>query len=335
MKKSLCLCFSDRGLFNRRDIKLIETYSAINTIVLASDGTEKSLEHIAKFQDNPILKRHGIQRVGIARTPKCEMRVISPEGVVSDPNYILAKEDENKWLCAKVAAPLVKIFLSDITSQGGTQALLEKEATETVCFLAHKLWSLLLIVEERLCFPAVVIDQMTRWTYQLTPNTIDIALLRRETGLKTLDYNSTSDILSVEVASEIFTVKLSVLNEVYGSLILPFFNRLYGRRLRMVVSIMTYGGHSTEPTEMSYGQLGSIIEGMRVYVKKRDITNDDPIHIRSLFEWAKKVRIDDESCIWLTPNETLSSVIEAHRDQFVSASIEEHTTDERDSVVAA
>lgn len=330
MKKTTSLCFTKDGILNPVGLKYISENAGVNTIVLFGDGSKEALHHICEFQTNPVFSLEKIRRVGIGLTPRWDLRVINNDGSISKPNYVHSDDLKTKWLCSKVAAPHVKIYLSDITSQSETQAELEQKQTETVCYLAHKLWTLLLIAEDRLCFPAVVIDRMTRWTYSLTPETIDIDLLKRETGLSTLSYNPDTDLLSVMVRDEEFMVKLTVLNEFYGSVILPFFNNIYGRRLRIAVAITGNGGDITDPVDMSYGELGRIIEEMRLYTKERLIDINHPMDPQDLLAFAKKVKIDDESCVWVAPRETVESTVEEHIGKLLSGNIVNDDDDETD-----
>jgi hypothetical protein len=270
-----------------------------------------------QFSDHEILKSGPVKHIAINRTPKFEMRVDKGDGSLSDPHYLYESNSKDKWFCSKVASPHFSIAISDITSATANYTQLDKDAKEALCFLAHKLWTIMLLVEERLCFPAIAIDAMTKWTYNLSFDTIDIELLRKETGLSTLDYNPKTDILEITVGQDVFFVKLTVLNEVYGTLILPLFRSLKGRRLKISVALHSNAGEVGESSEMTYGQLGRLIESMRVYVREKPIDVNNPIHKDDLLEWAKRVEIDAESCIWLGEGETLSSAIDSLTDELL------------------
>jgi hypothetical protein len=317
MKKSTSLCFTNTGLVNPHSLKFVKNKDYIDTILLFGDGSEEALEQIRTFQDNDIFNSGTIKHIGICKTPRFEMRVDKGDGVLSDPHYLYEQDSKDKWFCGKVAAPHFSIAISDITSSTGTQTILDREAKEALCFLAHRMWSIMMMVEERLAFPAIAIDLMTKWSYNLTPQTIDIELLRKETGLSTLEYNDQTDLLSVEVAGDIFFVKLSVLNETYGTLILPLFRSLKGRRLVITVALHGPSGELNDYTEMTYGQLGRIIETMRLYIRERKINKDNPIPKHDLLEWAKRVKPNDESCVWVEPGSSISKTLELHNNEFV------------------
>lgn len=321
MKKSTSLCFTNTGLVNPHSLKFIRNKDYIDTVILFGDGSEEALEQIKAFQNNDIFDTGTIKHVGICKTPKFEMRVDNGDGVLSDPHYLYEQDSKDKWFCGKVASPHFSIAISDVTSPNGTQTVLDREAKEALCFLAHRMWSIMLMVEERLAFPASAIDLMTKWSYNLTPQTIDIELLRKETGLSTLEYNDQTDLLSVEIAGDIFFVKLSVLNETYGTLILPLFRSLKGRRLVISVALHGSSGELSEYTEMTYGQLGRIIETMRVYIRERKIDKDNLIPKDDLLEWAKRVKPNDESCIWVEPGSSISETVETYREEFVFDSV--------------
>jgi len=213
MKKSTSLCFTKDGLINPHALKFVQNKEHIDTLILFSDGSRESLEHMKLFSDHEIAKSGDVKHIAINRTPKFEMRVDRGDGSLSDPHYLYEESSKDKWFCSKVAAPHFSIAITDITSPSSNPTQLDGEAKEALCFLAHKLWTIMLLVEERLCFPAIAIDAMTKWTYNLTFDTIDIELLRKETGLATLDYNPKTDLLEITVGQDIFVVKLTVLNE--------------------------------------------------------------------------------------------------------------------------
>lgn len=309
MKKSTSLCFTKDGLINPHSLKFVQNNNHIDTLILFGDGSTQSLEQMKLFSDHEILKSGLVKHIAINRTPKFEMRVNKGDGNLSDPHYLYENDSKDKWFCSKVASPHFSISISDITSPSTSLTQLDKEAKDAICFLSHKLWTIMLLVEERLCFPAVAIEAMTKWTYNLSFDSIDIELLRKETGLTTLDYNPNTDLLEITIGQETFVVKLTVLNETYGTLILPLFRSLKGRRLQISVALHSSTGEVSEASEMSYGQLGRIIESMRVYVHEKPIDVNNPISKKDLLEWAKRVDINDESCIWLGEGETISSAI--------------------------
>lgn len=314
MKKSVSLCFTKTGLLNTNSIAFIHNNKAVRTIVLTGDGTHEALDKIKEFaQTSPILQLPQLKQIGMLKTPRYDLRVVTAENIYSDPHYLYDEVTKDKWFCSKVVAPHLKIYLSDITSQSATEVLLDEVLTQNICYLAYKFWSLLLVIEERLCFPAALIDLMTRWTYHLTKQTIDIELLKKETGCQNLNYNPDTDLLSVDVGGDQFFVKLSVLNETYGSLILPFFSNRDVRRLHISVAI---SGHP-EHQGVTYGQLGSLIFSMKNSIKEQTIDSTHPINPKDLLTWAKKVKIDDESCIWLKSDETMEDLVERVRTDLV------------------
>lgn len=317
MKKSTSLCFTKEGLINPSALKFIQNKDHVDTLILFGDGSVEAFEHMKLFSDNELLKSDAVKHIAINRTPKYEMRVDKGDGDLSSPNYLYENDSKDKWFCSKVAAPHLSISITDVTSPNSNKTQLDREAKEALCFLSHKLWTVMLLVEERLCFPAVAIDTMTKWTYNLSYDTIDIDLLRKETGLSTLDYNPKTDLLEITVGQETFVVKLTVLNETYGTLILPLFRSLKGRRLNISVAIHGNNGDANDSTDMTYGQLGRLIESMRIYIREKAITVNNPIPKDDLLEWAKRVSIKDESCIWLGEGETVSSAIDALKEELL------------------
>lgn len=329
MKETTSLCFNSDGLINTKSIDFILN-NDVHNVVLFSDGSEAAYRHIRDFDVSQFT--HKPISFGLGKTPLYEMRVIRPDGIISEPNYIYSEDVRIKWICSRICPYFIKLNISDISSKSNTQAELPHEQTEVVCYLAYRLWTLLKVAEDRLCFPAVVIDRMTRWTYTLTPNTIDIPLLQKEVGLSSLNYNPMTDLLTVMVGEEEFSVKLSVLNAFYGSHILPMFNSIYGRRIRIMATVVGSHGQNSDPVNMTYGELGRVVEEMSVFAKTKKITWDNPIDAQDLLAFAKKVKINDESCHWLPGQVALKDFVVHVRDDLVRLNADNDTDDEDYSV---
>lgn len=326
MKKTTSLCFSPTGLLNPEAIHVVES-KGIDTLVLFGDGSQAAYEHMREFAaaqaSNPLTPH-----LALGRTPLYDLRVVGTDGTLSRPNYVHSEDMKLKWICAKIATPSLHISISDMTSQTTTWVELDVKQTELVTYLACRLWSMMLEAESRLCFPATVIDRLTRYTWSLTPTTIDIPLLRKESGLDSLDYNSQTDLLSIIVANDIFSVKLSVLNAFYGEFILPLFNSIYGRRLRIQVSVAGATGQFCEPVDMSYGDLGRLVEDMKSYAKEQKITADTPMDADDLLAYAKKVKVNEESCLWPTAHQTIGDLLVKSHDILVRTDSSDHTSGE-------
>lgn len=328
MKTSTSLCFTAEGLINPQALRFVKHKEHIDTVVLVGDGSEQAFERIKSFCEENILTELKGKDLYLCKTPRHEMRVDKGDGDLSDPHFLYESNSKEKWFCGKVAAPHFNIAITDITSSNKTQTQLDREAKEALCFLAYRMWQIILLVEERLAFPAVAIDLMTKYTYNLHRNTIDVELLRKETGLTTLSYNPDTDMLQIEITGEVFVVKLSILNEVYGTLILPLFRSLKGRRLNILVSVQGQSDQVSEDSEMTYGQLGRLIDTMKIYIRERDIDADHPINKDDLIEWAKRVKIHDESCIMVSNSngESISEIIDRYKSDMVFRS-------ERDNLI--
>jgi hypothetical protein len=320
MTKTLSLAFSQAGILNPSQIKAINKESEPVDVVLFGNGSVHSLEQIKAFASENELDITRINRLGLGIPPLYALRVTDKSGEISLPNYVYDEDTRAKWFCTNIAAPHVEIWLSDISSQSQTQVKLDSDLKQLICYKSYILWKLLQVIEEQLCFPAVVLDKMTRWTQRLTPQSMDIELLRKETGVASLDYNYTSDLLSMTIGEETYTVKLSMLDEIYGKMILRQFNSILGRRLHIAVAIGATGGTLTEPVNMSHGELGRIIEGMRIYTKETKIDDTNPLPSQDLVEFTKRVEINDQTCIWVEKDKSLLSTIETHFDRLVRRS---------------
>lgn len=320
VKKTTSLCFNAKGLINPESINYLRNKGG-DTIVMFGDGTEEALQQIKTFDISVFEGK--VKQVGLGITPLYELRAISQNGQTSRPNYAYSEDVRVKWICSRICAPNFKIHISDHNSQTGTQMLMEPKQTEGICYNACRLWMLLRVVEDRLLFPALLMDRLLRFTYYLKPTTMNVEKLRKETGVQTLDYNPATDILSVEVGGDLFTIKMSVLDEIFGKLVLPHYNRIYGRRLRIRVAVKGSTGW-TEPVDMTYGELGRIVEQMLMHAKEKKITHETPLDPRDLLAYAKKVKVDRETCVWVTGNTTVTEIADRLKDQFVRHRDDDH-----------
>lgn len=309
MTKTVSLVFSQAGILNPSQVKVINGGTEPVDVLLFGNGSIEALEQMKAFYRESELDYKKVNRIGVGFTPLYDLRVVDKSGEVSLPNYVYDEDTRNKWFCANIAAPHIEILMSDITSQSQTQVKLDDDLNQMFCYKSYSLWKLLQVIEDKLCFPAIVLDKLARWTNRLKPQTMDVDFLRKETGVSSLDYNSTSDLLSMTIGEDIYTVKLSVLNDVYGKMILRQYNALYGRRLRIAVSILGASGTVTDPVDMSYGELGRIIEGMSIYTKETKIDAYHPMSSQDLVEFVKRVEIHDQTCIWADKGQSLLTVI--------------------------
>lgn len=329
MKKTTSLCFSQTGLLNPESLDYAEA-KQIDTIGLFCDGSEAAYQHMCNFIAVQSAK-FPTWNFGLGRTPLYDLRVVGVDGTISKPHYVHSEDMKFKWVCAKIATPSLNISISDITKETATWVDLDANQTELITYLACRLWLMMLEAETRLCFPATVIDRLTRYTWSLTPETINIKTLREESGLESLDYNVQTDLLSVVVANDIFSVKLSVLNSFYKEFILPLFNSIYGRRLRIQVSVAGATGQFCEPVDMSYGDLGRLVEDMKSYAKEQRITADNSMDADDLLAYAKKVKVNEESCLWATEEQTLGDILIESHDVFVHPNASNNVTSESES----
>lgn len=306
MNRSTLLCFTHHGLVNP---ETLVTHRDQQSVLLVGDGSNAAYQHMVNFDIHQMAATPG--RVGVIKTPRYEVRSFSPRKDLSHPVYFWDPQTKDQWFCAEIAAPYFRIQLSDYTSQSRTVALLSDKSLKRVCYLAYQLWQLLLTVEERLLFPAAMLDKLCRYTFSLTRERIDIPVLRQETGCQSLDYDSNSDILSMVLAGEPFEIKLSLLDEIYGQLILPFFNRIYGRRLRIQAAIVQESGYVSEFQDITYGHLGQLITQLERWITTKTVSDSDPIGADDLILFATHVRVSDDSCVWAHDTTTLSSTIRA------------------------
>ena len=314
MKKTTSLCFSKDGLLNSDAVSYL-LQKDIDTVIFFTDGSSEAYDHLLNF-DIDILSGKA-QFMGLGKTPLYELRVVQTDNTLSKPHYVYSEEIRMKWICSKICTHYLTLSISDITSQTKTQVELDNVQTELVCYLAYKLWTALRVAEDRLLFPAIVIDRLTRWTYSLTPQTIDIPVLRKEIGLNSLDYDLDTDLLSITVGEDVFSVKLSVLNAFYSAHILPLFNTIFGRRLRISVLLTSDTGTQYDQGDVSYGELGRMVDEMQHYAKQKIISAESAMDPEDLLAFAKRVKINNDSCLWPTPSQSFKDFVTESRSELV------------------
>ena len=306
MKTIGSICFTAEGVANPEALEYIKN-NQIDSVVLFGDGTQEALVHMSEF-DTKSLPTH-VKRVGVGRTPIYEMRVHNADGTPSSPSYFYDRDVQIRWICTKVCAPHMEIHVCDISSTSCTQVLLDKDSTADICYVGYKFWSLLQVVESRFVFPAVMLDALSKFTYFLTPKTMDVYKLRKLTNVESLNYSHDSDILSFSIRDDIFTIKMSVLNETYGNIILPYLRKIGGRKLRISVTVKDFPNLNGTKDNLTISSLGNLVDDMRLGCSQKNVCVSTPIEASDLILFAKKVKIDDETCIWLDETKTVSDII--------------------------
>ena len=290
------MCFTKSGILNPETIDEITRRNLRSTLFFA-DGSEDAFQHIKEFDTSKLGSR--LFSLGLMHTPIAEMRVRIPDGSPSIPTFVINSEDKAKTLVTKVCSPLLDLAISDITSSTQTWSHLRRKEKEAVCYLSYMLWGRLLVAEERLAFPAAAMDAMVRWNRSFLPQSIDLELVRKETGLSSLQYHAPTDTLSIDVAGDLFTVRLSVLDQFYKEYIQPLMSDMFGSDIRLRVVKTDIDGQRSEPTMLSYGQLGKLVDDMSRYIDTRLITSDSPIHSQDLKTYAYKAKVSPDVCQWV------------------------------------
>ncbi len=318
------LLFSSKGLLNPGVLTSLEDYAQtqhISKLLLIGDGSSMAVEHMRQLQLNQLPRQ--IEQIGIMPTPRYAMRIKKFDGTLSGPHYLYKGNDRLKWICSQICSYMMEIHLIDTGSQSSTEVLLDEKQTDLVCYMSYRLWSVLKLVEDRYCFPAIVVDRLLRYSYHMTKQTMDIDFLRQEIGIASLNYDERTDLLSVSVSDEEYTIKLSVLNEVYDKLLLPIFNSMYGRRLHMRVAMLNHEGPPSEKITTTYGELGRHVEDLRRFVAEDPITADHPITEQDLVVYARKLRLDEEESFWMPRQDDFDLFLKEHYDLLVPQLVQE------------
>jgi DNA-directed RNA polymerase subunit H (RpoH/RPB5) len=69
--------------------------------------------------------------------------------------------------------------------------------------------------------------------------------------------------------------------------------------------------------DVSYGALGQLVAGLARGCKETMVSQEDPVAPDDLFELAKKMDINDESCVWVEDDDTITQTAQKHRGDFV------------------
>jgi hypothetical protein len=307
MRATTSIYFTKDGLSNPEAADFFLA-NRIETLVVFSDGSQEAYDHITRYDFSKLVRSP--TQLAFARVPLWDLRMRGPDGAISQPNYVFSDQNRVDWLCRNICAPLIEISIFDVSKGDTTKTQMTRTQVELMCDMAYGFWGLLKVAESHLGFPAIVIDALTRETRSLSRQAMDIEQLRRETGLNTLDYNDNSDTLSVTIASEIFTVKLSVLDAFFKNYILPFFNKNLGRRYRLEVSIVGIMEQGRVAQQMSYGELGRQLEQMEGLIKQYRITATSPMRLEDLVLYSKKVSIHVESCLFGQREQAIHDLIQ-------------------------
>lgn len=318
MSATKYLLFTEKGIINPGTLSSLEDYvqaQNISRLLLIGDGSARSVEYMRHLQIKNLPNQ--IEQIGIMPTPRYEMRIKKFDGTLSLPHYLYKSEDRLKWICSQICSYMMAIHLIDTGSQSSTEVLLDEKQTELICYLSYRLWTVLKLAEDRYCFPAIIIDRLMRYSYHMTQETMDIDLLRKEIGIESLNYDYNSDLLSVQIRDDEYNIKLSVLNEVYGKLLLPIFNSMYGRRLHMRVTMLNHEGHPSEKINMTYGELGRHVEDLRRFVQETPINQDHLMSEQDLNIYARKLRLDEKESHWMERDDDFEAFLTKHYDLIV------------------
>jgi hypothetical protein len=314
MMTTTSICFTRKGVLNPEAAGVF-TDKDLSTLVVFSDGSEAAYEHICSYDFSQLITNN--VRLAVAKVPMWDLRVLNQEGKPSQPNYVFSDQNKADWFATNICAPLINIAVSDITSKSATKVQVTKEQVALICDMSLRFWQMLKVAEDHLAFPAIAIDALTRQSRSLTRETIDVPVLRKETGLQSLDYDPRTDMLSLEILGDLFTVKLSVIDKFFRSHILPFFNKYQGRRYRLEVSILGMTDLADGGQAMSYGELGRNLDQLKSMVRETRIGDVSPMDPVDLLAYAKKVPVHAESCRFWQKSQTISDFFRQHHDILV------------------
>ena len=293
MKDSTSLCFTKDGLINPSAINFMHE-NATPTVVMFCDGSKDGLRRIVDYKfERPDF----VTKVGLAKSPLYELRVIGQDKKLSNPHYVYDEDTRQKWLCAKVAAPHLKLYMRATRSRGGSLLPVGRKETESVCYLASKLWNMILKVEEHLAFPAVFIERLISHTHYLDPRTMNMKKLQSLFGSERIEYHG-SKMLNLTVGDQLFAVGLKSLNRIYDEMVLPLYRDLQGRRIEWFYNFDNEIAKTMLPEPISIGLLGRLVEEMRSRCSEKIISDRRPIAAEDLVLFSKKVDISEDICLW-------------------------------------
>lgn len=319
MKKARSLCFTKHGLINHKEIDYINS-NKITNVILIGDGTSKGLKYIKDF-DQSRLGSH-VEKIGIAKLPLFQMRVVSEDGSVSKPHYLYDEVTKLKWFCSQVAAPHIVIFIPDPKVEYFEPIELPRQQVEDLCYISYLMWHALLVIEERLAFPAALINKLMELERSpdgpfLIPGQIDIEKFRVATGIDSLHYSNESDMLSVVVSDDIFTLKVGLLNDIFRNILFPFIESTGFETWMFMIHVKGLALYTKKTSGISFMDLGKIIESLRLSCQEKMITEQSPIEELDLIMFSEKFRTDDQACVWANETNTIKNIITERRDLFI------------------
>ena len=304
-KTRTSFCFTENGLLNPEAIDFMNTHET-KEIALFTDGTVSARLHRLDFC-NTFYSPKFVERIINVGVPKYELRVIGEGGQVSRPHYAYTDEVAMKWMCAKVAAPHISLYVSAKRpgidpSKPRPSIKVDRKMAETICYLANKLWQVFLVLENETTFPAVLFEKLVGYTYYLTEKTMEIDTLNHLVGTERMEYHAPTKTLSVQISGSTHAIDIRRLNTIYGEFVLPLYRDLQGRRLEW--SYSEFGNLGTA-TPISIGMLGRMVEECWHKCVKKTISNRKPIAPDDLLAFSKKAELNDENStvIYLTTPE--------------------------------
>jgi hypothetical protein len=310
---------------------LHDGFDATNTVVFFTDGSEEAYTYLSSEILSPSWEK---KRIGVIRTPQFQIQVDGPTDR-SHPHFVLTEDLVIRWLIRHLVIPRVSVALHDKMGAVWDSIPLDEGDQESLFYHSYKLWRLLLCAESRLVFPAVVLDYLLSYSVLMKADVFDIKRVQQETGLTGLDYHGLSQTLSITIGGDIKTVTLSTLDALFGMILLPYLNRLYGRRFLAVTSLLNDDKTVSQKQTLTMGRLGELVTRVMQTSVITRIEADNPIAASDGLLYMQKAVLDDTSCLWAGPDDDLSSWLETLHPHLVPRHTDANTDDAQDPILGS
>jgi hypothetical protein len=280
-KKSTSICFNEDGPINSRWASFLaenqseEIFLIPNGTKAASDLAEQMTQ--ADFQSS-------VKKIVCMKAPEFEVRVlpIVSGQSISSPYYAWDMDTIHRWACTKLAAPLLDMASREI----GKRTLpikMDEEQTSAACYMALRMWNILILVEETNAIPASIMALIIPHTVYITEEGVNTVALNHAIGGDYFSFHRLTRQLMIDVGSETFTIGLPRLLRILTEAVLPFYRTIKTRKLEWFIK-----DNSGDYAQHSFFEFGIIVHQIMSRLSIRHITEENPVPDSDLIMLGKK-----------------------------------------------
>lgn len=215
--------------------------------VFVLDGTEQSyqtLETFLRLEKRPF---------SILRPPKYVVRLNGPQGL-SSPVYFDTILDFHRWKAKTLYTNNITITAESVRTQQPIPVTLSPDDVADLTFIARQIYGIYKEVGRHTMLPPLLLDALSRCTYYLKKETVDVDKIMEISGLTGITYNKTLNALEFDIRDpesgesiDYYVGHLTFLDRFFATYILPKLQKLKYRIIQFRVNghPMSLGGIAT------------------------------------------------------------------------------------------